>query len=532
MIDDFGSSPLGSYDKAQFEIEGTKLIRYTGDNTVVKIPDGVTEICKNAFIGKREITELFIPKTVTKIAVGEFCGCEKLKFVKMSYGMAQDITKLKKLFGVRFKEIEFSIETDEFGKIVDCGILKYMLKMLREGKITEEKIKEFYEDEDEENDNRSHMSNEIDFDINFKKEDPILMDVMRAVAEAGQVSASFIQRKFQTGYERATKLLDALESKGMIGSSQETGQREVYITPEILNRKFGAPTAKRKRPTLDVGFDIEKEDPHFKAVLKRIVQSGHASIEEVHKKLPLTYNEIIEIFDIFESNGIIGPVRDGIGEVYIDPDMYSTIFGEDPFCEDEFDKATKAEINFSTHKDLIKESLRLFIKKGDAGYALLQTKFQITFRDANKVLSFLEKNNFIGEDRGDGHREVNISQSEFEDLFGEPFEVTMHLADEPFMQMADGQKTVEIRLYDLKRRNLEEGDIITFVHNDDKIAAKITKLIVVSRLRDLSRYILDKAGFSDMPIEKIYDKIATYYDEREIVENMIVAIFFEKGKNV
>ncbi len=38
----------------------------------------------------------------------------------------------------------------------------------------------------------------------------------------------------------------------------------------------------------------------------------------------------------------------------------------------------------------------------------------------------------------------------------------MHLADLPFEQIRSGKKTVEVRLYDEKRRAIREGDVIVF----------------------------------------------------------------------
>ncbi len=43
----------------------------------------------------------------------------------------------------------------------------------------------------------------------------------------------------------------------------------------------------------------------------------------------------------------------------------------------------------------------------------------------------------------------------------------MTLAPEPFRRIEDGQKCVELRLWDEKRRCLRQGDVIRFVRTDD-----------------------------------------------------------------
>ena len=59
---------LGNYDKAEFEIKGTVLKKYTGQSVYeIKIPQGVTEIEQFAFSNCAKFTEIYIPDTVTKL---------------------------------------------------------------------------------------------------------------------------------------------------------------------------------------------------------------------------------------------------------------------------------------------------------------------------------------------------------------------------------------------------------------------------------------------------------------------------------
>lgn len=70
--------------------------------------------------------------------------------------------------------------------------------------------------------------------------DELFWDGVRIVVEYGQASASVLQRRLRVGYTRAARLIDIMESKGMIGPYEGSKPREVYITArqlEELKRK-------------------------------------------------------------------------------------------------------------------------------------------------------------------------------------------------------------------------------------------------------------------------------------------------------
>jgi len=61
--------------------------------------------------------------------------------------------------------------------------------------------------------------------------DDLYEDVKEAVIKAGKVSTSYIQRKLGVGYSRAAKLMEMLESNGVIGPAKGSKPREVIIHP-------------------------------------------------------------------------------------------------------------------------------------------------------------------------------------------------------------------------------------------------------------------------------------------------------------
>lgn len=70
-----------------FIIEGTVLKEYIGNDSIIVIPEGVTEIGKWAFSDKDTITEIKLPSTLTGIEYGAFMRCKKLKNINLPEGL-------------------------------------------------------------------------------------------------------------------------------------------------------------------------------------------------------------------------------------------------------------------------------------------------------------------------------------------------------------------------------------------------------------------------------------------------------------
>ena len=64
-------------------------------------------------------------------------------------------------------------------------------------------------------------------------EDPLYNEIVDYVIQAGKVSASLIQRKYRLGYNRAARIIDLLEQRGIIGPQNGTKPREVLIGKEM-----------------------------------------------------------------------------------------------------------------------------------------------------------------------------------------------------------------------------------------------------------------------------------------------------------
>lgn len=64
--------------------------------------------------------------------------------------------------------------------------------------------------------------------------DELLNEVINVVVEYGQASTSFIQRKFRIGFNRASRIMDQLEERGIISEKDGSRPRQVLITRQQL----------------------------------------------------------------------------------------------------------------------------------------------------------------------------------------------------------------------------------------------------------------------------------------------------------
>ena len=63
-------------------------------------------------------------------------------------------------------------------------------------------------------------------------DDPLYNDIVDFAMEFGKISASLIQRKYRIGYNRAARIVDLLEERGIIGPQNGSKPREVLVKRE------------------------------------------------------------------------------------------------------------------------------------------------------------------------------------------------------------------------------------------------------------------------------------------------------------
>ena len=91
----------------------------------------------------------------------------------------------------------------------------------------------------------------------------------------------------------------------------------------------------------------------------------------------------------------------------------------------------------------------------------------------------------------------------------------MNLNDNPFKSIKSGLKTIEMRLYDEKRRMINDGDIIEFTNRitNEKISTKVIKLYLFNNFEELY---------------KQFDRISLGYKENEIASPNDMKVYYSK----
>ncbi|MGN0733628.1 MAG: DNA translocase FtsK 4TM domain-containing protein [Emergencia sp.] len=64
--------------------------------------------------------------------------------------------------------------------------------------------------------------------------DELLADAIECVVSAGQASVSMLQRRFRIGYNRAARIVDMMEARGIVGPQDGSRPRQVLLTEEEL----------------------------------------------------------------------------------------------------------------------------------------------------------------------------------------------------------------------------------------------------------------------------------------------------------
>lgn len=83
---------------------------------------------------------------------------------------------------------------------------------------------------------------------------------------------------------------------------------------------------------------------------------------------------------------------------------------------------------------------------------------------------------------------------------------TLNLNPQPFAMIADGRKTIELRLYDEKRRKIQVGDTLVFVHTEDESKTLTAAVTALHRFPDFA------ALYAALPLEQcgyLPEEIAT-----------------------
>ena len=106
------------------------------------------------------------------------------------------------------------VTEDEVEKVVEC------VKAYGEPEYIDDEI--FVEDEDDETSEPGLFS---------EGSDPLYDRALEIVVQAGKASASYIQRRLKIGYNRAARLVEEMEARGIVGPANGSKPREIIHIP-------------------------------------------------------------------------------------------------------------------------------------------------------------------------------------------------------------------------------------------------------------------------------------------------------------
>jgi S-DNA-T family DNA segregation ATPase FtsK/SpoIIIE len=66
-------------------------------------------------------------------------------------------------------------------------------------------------------------------------EDELFLEACRFVLDQGGASTSSLQRRFRIGYNRAARLIEEMETQGIVSENRGTKPRDVLISEEDLS---------------------------------------------------------------------------------------------------------------------------------------------------------------------------------------------------------------------------------------------------------------------------------------------------------
>ncbi len=97
-------------------------------------------------------------------------------------------------------------------------------------------------------------------------QDELTEDAIAFILKSGQASVSMLQRRFRIGYNRAARIIDEIEEKGIIGPSDGSRPRQVLITEDQYYN--GGANAAQAQETIDEISPQEKAELNAKVTGK------------------------------------------------------------------------------------------------------------------------------------------------------------------------------------------------------------------------------------------------------------------------
>ena len=105
----------------------------------------------------------------------------------------------------------------------------------------------------------------------------------------------------------------------------------------------------------------------------------------------------------------------------------------------------------------------------------------------------------------------------------------MNINNRPFEMIKNGEKAIELRLYDEKRRKIKVGDTICFKSKTDKLIVTVKAVHIFRNFEELYAALpLDKCGYSaEELLTASPEDMLEYYSKEQIEKYGVVGIEIE-----
>ena len=142
-----------------------------------------------------------------------------------------DMTGAEKLLGkgdMLYKPMDQNTPTRIQGSFVSDEEIKRVVDFVKEGSHGPK-----YSDKFETLENTNTGGMESGFNIDKSEQKDVLYDeILNYAIRMGQISASLIQRKYSIGYNRAARIMDLFEERGIVGPAKGSKPRDVLVKLE------------------------------------------------------------------------------------------------------------------------------------------------------------------------------------------------------------------------------------------------------------------------------------------------------------
>lgn len=140
--------------------------------------------------------------------------------------------------------------------------------------------------------------------------DPLYEPAAKHVVESKNTSISNLQRRYKIGYNRAARLIEAMETLGIVSEMSTNGERTVLVDelPEITDSSIDANS-----------IDGAPSEDHRKA-RDHAIEQQKITTSRIQQLVGCGGNKATQIMDWLEQTGVVGPIVNRKREVLIKPE--------------------------------------------------------------------------------------------------------------------------------------------------------------------------------------------------------------------